>query len=475
MTSHPISPKAGETLPPRIRHWRIDKKLGKGATATVYLGKSLIDGSVVAIKQFSNDLFQNNQHASAYRKMMMNEAGLVGKIVHPNILQTYSVGMESEQKYLVMEYVDSGSLEDFVHSSHSLGLSELLRIFFQCACGLQYSDEIGIIHRDIKPANVLLTKDHVPKITDFGSSMKKGDDLGAISGVGSPAYMSPEQIRERPLNQQTDIYSLGISLFEMISGRKPFSMSSQYETIYKVLHEPAPLLSQFVQGGLHPDLDKILAKAMHKSQAERYQDWCDFIFDLSKILSKITSPAKKVRKVEEVEAFDWLRGCPSLKMFQDNELWDLIAVGSVVAVACGMPVNMRQSSARPSVAIQEDCMRDSIAPQVSEPIRQHGFVLSGALQFYGSDRRISVFNAGDYAIEIEAMLEVSELTPVKSYTLANTVILNIPDASINSIHPVVRNKLATLIKVSGELQSKIQATRYSKEVVESSPSSTSSL
>lgn len=459
----PLVVRRGESLPPRIRHWRIDKKLGKGATATVYLGTSLIDSSLVAIKQFSNDLFQNNQHAAAYRKMMMNEAHLVGKIIHPNILQTFSVGIESEQKYLVMEYVDGGSLEDCVNGTEALSLSEILRINFQCACALEYADEIGVIHRDIKPANILLAQGRIPKITDWGSSMKKGDDKNSISGVGSPAYMSPEQIREKPLNQQTDIYSLAVAMFELIAGKKPFSAQSQYETIFKILHEDTPHLGQFVQSALPSGLEEILHKAMAKNQLNRYLQWRGFLVDLSQLIVSLIPMEKRKIKIGEIEAFDWLRACPSLAMFQDNELWDLINVGEVSSMPCGIPITLHQPQNQSSA----ENIADERAPVSAEPkVTTHGFVLSGALQCYGEDNCISILRAGDYGSEITPQLHNTDPLVFNGFSLADTVILAIDEEKIQHIHPVVRDKLNKLIKVSAELQSKVLSARHSPEVAE---------
>lgn len=449
-------------LPQRIRNWQIEKKLGKGATATVYLGKSLIDKSLVAIKQFSSDLFQNNQHAAAYRKMMKNEANLVGKLVHPNILQTYSVGFESEQKYLVMEYVEKGSLEDLVINPNQLGLSEILRLFFQCACGLQYSDEIGIIHRDIKPANVLLQTGNIPKITDFGSSMKKGDDKNAINGVGSPAYMSPEQICERPLNQQTDIYSLGVSLFEMISGHKPFSASTQYETVFKILHEEAPLISFFVKSSLPAKLEEILSKSMRKKQEERYQSWAEFIYDLSLLLQSMYKDDKKYKLIEDIVAFDWLRACSSLKMFDDNELWDLIQNGKIYSVGYATRFEVVHNN-----NIQEDEFANMNNWEFKESknipkVSSHSFVLSGAIQVYDTDEKISVLTVGDYIADIKPLLNPKYGDRVDAYSIAQTVIITIEDEKINNIHPVVKNKLTTLIRLSAETQRAIKHIRHDK-------------
>lgn len=455
-----VLPKNG--LPQRIRHWQIEKKLGRGATAIVYLGRSLIDGSLVAIKQFSADLFQNNQHCAAYRKMMMNEANLVGKLVHPFILQTYSVGLEREQKYLVMEYVDMGNLEEFANKPNSLRLTEIIRLFFQCACALQYSDEIGIIHRDIKPANVLLQKNKVPKITDFGSSMMKGDDKNAISGVGSPAYMSPEQIREQTLNQQTDIYSLGVALFEIISGHKPFSASTQYETVFKILHEEPPSLSFYVKSSFPQILDDILNKALRKKQEERYQSWGEIIFDMSSLLQIVLPNEKKFNPVPAISAFDWLRNCSSLKMFDDNELWDLIENGAVymVGVATRVAIVFQQTKEDYTDINNWDFEQEN--KDVPSTVSSHSFILSGALQVYEPDNKISILTSGDYVADIKYLPQAKVDDRVDGFSIDETLILTIEEAKINNIHPIVKNKLQTLIKISAETQRATKRKRHDK-------------
>lgn len=446
-------------LPQRIHNWQVVKQLGKGASATVYLGKSLIDKNLVAIKQFSTNLFQNNQHSTAYRKMMMNEANLVGRLIHPNILQTYSVGFESEYKYLVMEYVQMGSLDEKINKPNELGLSEIIRIFFQCACALQYSDEIGIIHRDIKPANILLQSSFIPKITDFGSSMKKGDDINAISGVGSPAYMSPEQICEQPLNQQTDIYSLGISLYEMISGSKPFAATTQYETIYKILNKEIPPISDFIKNTLPSRLIKILKRSATKKQDRRYQNWSEIIFDLSLLLDEIYSQKQKYLKIDQISAFDWLRQCSSLKMFDDNELWDLIEIGEIYQVGFGTQLEIDFNE--PDIEALADMNQWTFESSSEQPSAfSHSFILSGGIQVYNPDNKISVLISGDYLADLKPIITPKLNDQIDAYSIDNTVILMIEQQKINTIHPVVKNKLTTLINISAETQKAIKHKRH---------------
>ncbi len=192
----------------RIGKYVIEKKLGEGATSTVFLAHDPFANRQVALKLIFPEVLADKEHGRLYRRLLLNEASLAGKLMHPHIVQIFDAVVTDEQSYIVMEYVPGGTLEQFCAPDKLLPLDRLVEIIFKCTRALDYAHRLGITHRDIKPANILLATPGGGdiKISDFGAALQTADQTRTqVSGVGSPAYMSPQQVREMPLNHQTDI------------------------------------------------------------------------------------------------------------------------------------------------------------------------------------------------------------------------------------------------------------------------------
>ena len=224
-----------------IGKYKIIKALGAGATSTVFLANDPTSNEQVAIKLFNLDVLLDNDRAKAFRKLLVSEASLAGKLSHPNIVKIHDAVMEGEQNYIVMEYVDGESLEKLAGVDHLLPLSSIAELIYKCCKALEYAQYQGVIHRDIKPANIMTFGDHDIKISDFGSALITSEQTTQVSGVGSPAYMSPEQIREQMLTHQTDIYSLAVTMYRLLTGKLPFDARNNYSMIYQIMNiEPPP-------------------------------------------------------------------------------------------------------------------------------------------------------------------------------------------------------------------------------------------
>jgi serine/threonine protein kinase len=225
-----------------------------------------------------------------------------------------------------MEYVPGVTLEAHSSVTNLLPVGKVVEIIFKCIRALEYAHNHGIIHRDIKPGNILLSKDGEAKVSDFGAAFqqRQGLETSQLTGVGSPAYMSPEQIRMEKLNQQTDIYSLGVTMFRLLTGRLPFEASSYAGLAHAVLNMPPPAPST-LRTALPPLLDQICLKAMAKDPAERYKSWLDFGKDLSKAFTTLRLAGDAV---SESEKFDRLRGMPFFMNFGDVALWEVVHISS---------------------------------------------------------------------------------------------------------------------------------------------------
>src|SRR3954466_10878238 len=269
-------------LQEHIGKYPIEREIGSGATSRVYLARDPFNERDVAVKVFLFDEQADRQTERMMHKAFLSEASLAGKLNHPHIVEIYDAVVEPDHSYLVMEYVSGTTLEAHSGVTNLLPLNKVVEIIFKCIRALEYAHEHGVIHRDIKPGNLMLSEAGETKVGDFGAAFQQrhGQESTQITGVGSPAYMSPEQIRMEDLNQQTDIYSLGVVMYRLLTGRLPYEASTQAALAYAILNTP-PLAPSTLRPDLPPLLDSIVLKAIQKSPAERYGSWLEFGKDLS--------------------------------------------------------------------------------------------------------------------------------------------------------------------------------------------------
>jgi len=319
----------------RIGKYEIRGKLGEGATSTVYLGYDSFADREVAVKVIFPEVLKDHEKGKVYRHLLINEASLAGKLNHPHIVQIFDAVMANEgsdeQSYIVMEYVPGGTLEQFCRADNLLPVERLVEIIFKCTRALDYAFRMGITHRDIKPANILLTA--APggnggggdiKISDFGAAIQNAgaETRTQVSGVGSPAYMSPQQVREIPLNHQTDIYSLGVVMYQLLTGRLPFNANNNFAMIYAICNSVAPPPSTF-RFDLPSSLDAIVARAMQKELDARYANWDEFAHDLAQSFRNRKLAARQ-NQFPDSEKFESLRGLDFFHDFSDVEIWEVV-------------------------------------------------------------------------------------------------------------------------------------------------------
>jgi len=311
--------------PEHIGKYPVLRQIGSGATSKVYLARDPFANRDVAIKVFLFDKHADAQEERMVHKAFVAEASLAGKLNHPHIVDIFDAVVEPDHSYLVMEYVPGTTLEAYSVPERLLPVSKVVEIVFKCIRALEYACRHGIIHRDIKPANILLSEGGETKVSDFGASFQqKLTDTTQITGVGSPAYMSPEQIRMEPLTHQTDIYSLGVTMYKLLTGRLPFTVSTQAALTYAILNtEPQrPALLRPELPGL---LDAVVMKAMEKDAAARYPSWLEFGKDLGQAFASLRLAGGAV---SDSEKFTKLRDCPFFEDFNDVALWELIRIGA---------------------------------------------------------------------------------------------------------------------------------------------------
>ena len=261
--------------------YRIVKLIGSGGMANVYLGIDMNTGVNVAIKilkpEFSSD--------EEFIRRFDAEAKSVASLNHANIVKVFGVGHEGNFRYIVQEYIEGITVKDLINQNGHLDWRNAVPIVIQIGLALDYAHQNGIVHRDIKPQNILISRDRVAKITDFGIARAASSTTITMTGVqmGSVHYFSPEQARGGNVGPQSDIYSLGVSLFEMVTGRLPFDGDSNVAIAVKHLQETPPVPSSLMQG-IPKGLDSIIAKCMQKSPERRYQTMRQLVMELDSLL-----------------------------------------------------------------------------------------------------------------------------------------------------------------------------------------------
>jgi len=313
-------------VPDRIGKYPVLRELGRGATSVVYLCNDPFNNRNVAVKVVMPEAFQNADKGRLYRKLFVTEASLAGKLQHPHICQIFDAVAEDREQYIVMEYVDGGTLERHGDAQDLLPLDRVVEIIFKCTRALEFAHRMGITHRDLKPANILYTGETDVKITDFGAALIASGDVTQITAIGSPAYMSPEQVKEHPLNHQTDIYSLGVVLYQLLAGRLPFQATNNFSLIYQIANvEPQPPSSYRPQ--IPSALDAIVKRAMAKDLAKRYPTWSDFSLDLAEVFRNESLGTRR-ETFADSDKFETLRQLPFFSNFTDAELWEVARISN---------------------------------------------------------------------------------------------------------------------------------------------------
>ena len=313
-------------MPETIGKYEVISKLGEGATSEVFLCRDPFNNRQVAIKVVYEDKLTATSGGKLTRKLFITEASLAGKLQHPHVVQIHDAAVTDNMSYIVMEYVDGGTLEKFCHPENLLPIDKVVEIIFKCTRALDFANRLGITHRDIKPANILTTGATEIKISDFGAALLESSTQTQVSGIGSPAYMSPEQIKEHPLNHQTDIYSLGVVMYQLLTGHLPFQASNNFSMMYQIANVEPPLPSSY-RREIPLSVDKIVRKAMHKEQERRYANWGEFSFDLAETF-KSEQLANRNDEVADSEKFNILRSMPFFSEFSDAELWEVLRISA---------------------------------------------------------------------------------------------------------------------------------------------------
>jgi eukaryotic-like serine/threonine-protein kinase len=256
-------------------------ELGRGAMGVVYRATDPVIGRTVAVKTIRLSEEGTGLSRPELLSRFQTEARAAGLLTHPNIVVVYDAGEENGLYYITMELIEGKSLQALLDSGHSFPVPRVLRIMEQTCSALQFAHERSIIHRDIKPANLMLTADDTVKVTDFGTAkiLQFGTVQQTTHVMGTPSYMSPEQVKGRPVDGRSDIFSLGVLLYEILTGEKPFPGQSITTVIYKIVNEE-PIPPRTLNPSIHQGLSDIVMRALAKEPEVRYQSCRELLEDL---------------------------------------------------------------------------------------------------------------------------------------------------------------------------------------------------
>ncbi len=262
----PTQPQQPDSLAGKqIGQFTVIEEIGRGGMATVYRATQASINRDVALKVLPKAFL----HDSGFYERFTREVDVIAHLEHPHIVPIYDFGTFDGTPYIAMRLLMGGSLRQFIRSGGTINLHELIVPARQIGSALDYAHQQGIVHRDLKPGNILLDTNNNAYLSDFGIARVLNSDLTGSAIIGTPAYMSPEQAQGNPLDARADVYSMGVVLFELITGREPFEAETPIAMILKHLNERVPFISEF-RTDLPHELDRVIAKATQKNPDERY-------------------------------------------------------------------------------------------------------------------------------------------------------------------------------------------------------------
>jgi len=303
----------------RIGKYELKKVLGEGASGKVYLALDTYAGADVALKIIDSQVLHDSEVGELTRGQFMNEATLAGKLAHPHIVSILEAVMEEDSGYVAMEYVPGGSLAKFIKPEGLLPMEDVIQIGFKFCSALDYAFRQGIVHRDIKPANILVAQGTNIKVADFGAALLKSTQSTQDLLVGTPSYMSPEQISGAPLTHHSDMYAMGVVFYELLTGQRPFTASSLTALFQKIMEEkPAP--PSVLRSSLSAKLDPIILRVLSKRPEDRYPTWADLALEIAQI-GKLSVYQ---REVPDSDKFSVLRKSELFEQSNDAQIWELV-------------------------------------------------------------------------------------------------------------------------------------------------------
>lgn len=308
--------------------YELIREIGRGNMGTVYLARDPFSLRDVAIKVADLNKAEDERIARRRRKLFYNEATAAGRLRHPNIIATIDAGFEDELRYIVMEYVPNAhTLDSYCTTSNLLPLDRVISIIIRCAIAFDYAHTKGVIHRDIKPKNIMVTQDNEIKICDFGVALMTSEDVDStqvLGTLGSPRYMAPEQITGEGVSNQSDIFSLGVVMYELLAGRNPFSAKTMADVQKKIAREAHPPIKDY-RNDVPQALVHIVDRTLKKHPAGRYRVAMELAADLNLVYQDMKVDARELSGEERLAQ---LKELSFFEGFDDSDVMEVLENGS---------------------------------------------------------------------------------------------------------------------------------------------------
>jgi serine/threonine protein kinase len=316
---------SGSSSPERIGKYEIIKDLGRGSNGRVVLSHDPYYGRDVAIKIYETEAEEDDKKSQATRKMFYNEAQMMGRLQHPNILPVYDAGEEDGKYYVVSEPIHGArTLAAYCRPDNLLRVDDVVEIVFKCAKALHYAHSRGVVHRDVKPGNIMLTLDNDVRIIDFGIALISDSTVSRIEGIaGSPSYMSPEQVQAADITSSSDIYSLGAVMYELLTGFRPFRADNLAKLLHQIVYATPPPIHS-LRSDISEELEHVTATALQKDAGMRYPTGADFAVALTKIHQQLRTHNDRIDKQQQ---FDILRRLSFFHEFSHSDIWEVLRAG----------------------------------------------------------------------------------------------------------------------------------------------------
>ena len=400
----------------KIGKYQVIRKLGEGATSAVYLCQDPFNNRQVAVKKVHAEALKDAERGHLYKKLFIAEASLAGKLTHPHIATIFDAVTEEEEKYIVVEYVNGTTLEKYCDPAGLLPVKTVVEIIFKCTRALDFAHKVGVTHRDIKPANIMVVNDSDfdVKITDFGAAITGSADETQVAGIGSPAYMSPQQVQDWPLDHRTDIFSLGVVMYQLLTGQLPFQGSNNVSIVYQILNTRPPPPSA-LRAGIPPVVDAVVMKALEKSLEDRYASWDAFSFDLAEAFRN-EHLAETRAQIADSEKFNTLRGLSFFRHFSDVQLWEVLRFSE-------------WQRAQPGTVLMRE----------GEPGETFCILASGEVKVTKSRKLLNILSAGECFGEMAYLAEEAGVRGADVATMGEATVITVPTEALKRASDACRH------------------------------------
>ncbi len=406
------------SLPCRLGKYQLQQQVGAGATAAIYLALDTFSGQQLALKLIEPEVLDQAEFNEQRAEQFMNEAALAGQLDHPHIVPVKEASVSDECAYMVMEYLPKGDLTRYTQPDNLLAVEDSLQMMFKCCGALDYAFRYGIVHRDIKPANILIKQGSHVKIADFGSALFYKTQTATVVTTGTPFYMSPEQLRGKPLTYRSDMYSLGVVAYELLTGELPF-MASSIQDLYQLIGEQQPPAPSLLRSEVPAQADQIVLKMMAADPEDRYDSWAEVMMAFAQI-----SHFSRQQQFSDSDQFNMLRSSQALSAFSDPEIWELVLASDW------------QRYRADSVVLAED----------EEGVSMF-YIVSGNLSVIKQGHLLNTLRAGEFCGEMAYIMRGS-LRQATVAAQTDAVIAEFPFAALESLSPGCELKLAKNLLLS---------------------------